>query len=90
MSASNKSGTRERIVVDSIRRVKISSLQNSVTKKNLVFNSPFSFMQLVHTPNKTQNLSICPTDLESTNSLLILTNSGSYQLCKLSRITDCQ
>ena len=50
MSASDKSGSRERIVVDSIKRVKNSSLQFSVTNKILVFNFPFRFIQIVHTP----------------------------------------
>ena len=50
MSAMDKSGSRERIVVDSIKRVKNGSLQNLVTKKNLVFNSPFRLIQIVHTP----------------------------------------
>ena len=56
MSAIEKSGSRERIVVDSIKRVRNSSLQISVTKKNLVFNSPFRFIQVVHTPQQNTEL----------------------------------
>ena len=58
MSASHKSWSRERVVVDSFKRVKNSSLQIAVTKKNLVFNSLFRFIQIVHTPQQNTKL-IC-------------------------------
>ena len=51
MSASDKNGSRERIAVDSIKRVKSSSLQILV-KKNLVFIYPIRFIQNVHTPQQ--------------------------------------
>ena len=42
MSASDKSGSRERITVDSIKCVENSSLQISVKKKNQKFSIKFS------------------------------------------------
>ena len=51
MRASDKSGSWEKIAVDSIKRVKNSSLQILV-RKNLVLYSPFRFIQIVHIPKQ--------------------------------------
>ena len=53
-----ESGSWDEIIVDSIKHVKNSSLQISV-KKNLVLNSPFRFIQIVHTPEQnTKSISL--------------------------------
>ena len=51
MSASDKSESPERFAVDSIKRVKDSSLQVLV-ENYLILNSSFIFIQIVHTPQK--------------------------------------
>ena len=55
MSASDKSESPERFAVDSIKRVKDSSLQVLV-ENYLILNSSFIFIQIVHTPQKNTEL----------------------------------
>ena len=71
MSAKDKKGGCGRIVVDSIKRVQNSSLQISVTKKFLVFLSPFRFIQIVYTTENDKIINRFINSAESSTHAII-------------------
>ena len=87
--ASDKIGSWERIAVYSLKLVKNSLLQIATSKFSIKF-SLLIYPNCTYSQKKIQNYSARLQEIERTNSMLIFKKSGSYQLCELSRITDCR